>query len=709
MSINGDILDEDASCNSPRNDNTSKNQRILEIIRAADTPDFPFDFVFPDYKQSFQRNEIEATSSFSGVDPSIMSTNIKKLQNLIKDIKHLLPKQSSSSIIATIPAGLSFEFAVVFTPAINRFDYSNHDALLQWNEISKLIQFKLLSVSLENANKLMSKCFNENLSDTNILETTTNVQDVDLLNSETIESPLVNILDTSLQLRPRLLTLKAKISLSELSLSQKNIDFGKLFVGESSSRTITLKNHSQSPLFYSILKSGSISSGFLQIPSGVYGEVPPNSVFTIDILIKPGLAGTFEEIITIENILDPINKHSVVVKAKVSKPEIFKLYDNKLPTSSSQISSSVVVDKYELLTPMDVGMVAVGASSEVSILFSLKNLSQRRRQFIVDANHSDAVLLKSLAGLISPFEETPLIYESITKISCRFTIVSETTPSNVPQSDVTVEEKQILKDKLETFQQKLKIAVRKNKAEKIIKYERKIELISDILSGKVSAVIDTSLEDEDESMKVGLTETVEVSNKEISETVIRSPLYSYAKILANSDTSLCFELDSNHEVAISVALTLLPGTSYKTWKGELPFYGYLRVFEAKNEDVVKIVPFDCLLFSSQKSLQLSNKNLSNKTSPHLIESTSISTNNLLIGENTEDVSNALIFPNTKLISQNLQKIKPASNVILTTVAQWSSYPTKQIFADYREKTQNILGVCIKLVTVSIINMSFRCK
>ena len=123
------------------------------------------------------------------------------------------------------------------------------------------------------------------------------------------------------------------------------------------------------------------------------------------------------------------------------------------------------------------------------ISFRIRNVTQKPRQFIVDASHSDAfsLLFSELLTSISnigklgdastvnvPFEPIPDTLQSIVHLSCRFLEVA----GDVVQSKLSVQETEriALEDKLEHFQQKLKIAYRKNKPDKIAKYEKKVNI-----------------------------------------------------------------------------------------------------------------------------------------------------------------------------------------------------------------------------------------
>ncbi|KAJ8518854.1 hypothetical protein ON010_g18152 [Phytophthora cinnamomi] len=70
----------------------------------------------------------------------------------------------------------------------------------------------------------------------------------------------------------RELLLKSRVCRSVMNVNQKNINFGRIAASSKSSKRLVVQNMSATPLVYSVEKTGSISSGFLQIK-----EVPANS------------------------------------------------------------------------------------------------------------------------------------------------------------------------------------------------------------------------------------------------------------------------------------------------------------------------------------------------------------------------------------------------------------------------------------------------
>lgn len=123
----------------------------------------------------------------------------------------------------------------------------------------------------------------------------------------------------------RELLLKSRVCRSVMNVNQKNINFGRITTSSKSSKRLVVQNMSPIPLVYSVEKTGSISSGFLEIKEGEVGVVKAFGTNEICFEFQPTLAGPFEEKLRIVNVQDVENSISVTIKAKVVKRETFKL------------------------------------------------------------------------------------------------------------------------------------------------------------------------------------------------------------------------------------------------------------------------------------------------------------------------------------------------------------------------------------------------
>ena len=96
-------------------------------------------------------------------------------------------------------------------------------------------------------------------------------------------------------------------------------------------------------------------------------------------------------------------------------------------------------------------------------------------------------------------------------------------------------------------------------------------------------------------------------------------------VLSESGVSLHLIIAPGKEVCLSVRVTLLPGLNYRSWLGSLLFKGSLRVFEGRNEDLVKKINFQAMVNSMKSSL--------------LSTSSSSSSHHMLINNNSSNYNN----------------------------------------------------------------------
>ena len=338
--------------------------------------------------------------------------------------------------------------------------------------------------------------------------------------------------------------------------------------------------------------------------------------------------------------------------------------DTPLP-SDNQLRADMSLPHVELSS------VVVGEICPISVSFRIKNVTSKPRQFIIDATHTNAIrlLLSDYLAIESeqlpPFERNDDIHRSVLNLRCKFeTSVVKSKKGNLTGApDVAALDEEKIKsyqDSLEAFQQKLKIAIRKNKAEKIHKYQKKINEVIKLLSGK------NVLSD------VSVAETIPSTSAEPSAAPVPEVVIAPDSTVDNSksiqefnesDVTCHFDLNPDEERLVRVQVCFYPGAQYRHWVGPLPFVGYFRVFECKNEDYVKFVPFGASI-----SLPM-NSRLSLTSVPSIADAIPI--------------------------------VRETSNrYYIITVPQWSCYPTRQIFQKYRQLPHEVLGVAVKLVQSS---------
>jgi hypothetical protein len=121
----------------------------------------------------------------------------------------------------------------------------------------------------------------------------------------------------------RELLVRSSLIRSVMELGQKNINFGTLEKSQLRKKTIVIRNISETPLLYSIRKSGLISSGDLIIADGRIGIIKSYGKREVEFTFEPTIPGSFHEKLVIENVQDSENNQIVSVKAVIRKPHTF--------------------------------------------------------------------------------------------------------------------------------------------------------------------------------------------------------------------------------------------------------------------------------------------------------------------------------------------------------------------------------------------------
>lgn len=227
------------------------------------------------------------------------------------------------------------------------------------------------------------------------------------------------------QLPVRDLIIRSSCVRSVLEVQQSSINFGTCERGDVKSRTIVIHNKSDCVGIFRMRTSGSIASGNLKLGLGRYGVV---SAFgrkeVASFSFTPSMVGNYQETILVENVLDSHNDQNVLVKATVRKMPAFSLD----------------------VTKLDFAPPAVGAWP-ASTGFVITNTSKTERTFVVETEAAAAdVAAASFAELSLSRDE----------------------------KDAGVALSQGEEEEVEGLLQKLKIARRKNKPDKIAKYEKRL-------------------------------------------------------------------------------------------------------------------------------------------------------------------------------------------------------------------------------------------
>ncbi|KAL1409057.1 hypothetical protein Q8F55_005881 [Vanrija albida] len=223
------------------------------------------------------------------------------------------------------------------------------------------------------------------------------------------------------ELPVRDLVIRSSCVRSVLEVQQSSINFGTCERGEIKSRTIVIHNKSDCVGIFRMRTSGSIASGNLKLGLGRYGVI---SAFgrkeVASFSFTPTMVGNFQETIAVENVLDSFNDQNVLVKATV----------RKMPALSLDVTRLDIVPTASGEWPSDSGFV-------------ITNTSKTERTFVVEA--ADA---------------PPGAFADISL--------------SLDEKDAGVALSKVEEEEVEAMLQKLKIARRKNKPDKVAKYEKRL-------------------------------------------------------------------------------------------------------------------------------------------------------------------------------------------------------------------------------------------
>jgi hypothetical protein len=229
------------------------------------------------------------------------------------------------------------------------------------------------------------------------------------------------------ELPVRDLVVRSSCVRSVLEVQQSSINFGSCDKGEVKSKTIVVQNKSDTIGMFRLRTSGSIASGDLKLGAGRLGIIAAYGRKEVaQFSFTPSLVGNYQETLVVENVLDTYNDQNVSVKAVVRK------------------QPAMVVDN----PSVDFGSFDTNSKwPEAS--FVVTNVSKHERTFVIDTAEADAFASVSLA--------------------------MDEKGGGVALSKGEEEEVEIIR-------QKLKIARRKQKADKVARYEGRLQELGQPLS-----------------------------------------------------------------------------------------------------------------------------------------------------------------------------------------------------------------------------------
>ncbi|KAG0014000.1 hypothetical protein BGZ81_000714, partial [Podila clonocystis] len=363
------------------------------------------------------------------------------------------------------------------------------------------------------------------------------------------------------QIPLREIMVRSSLVRSIMDLGQNNINFGTMDKGEKRTKTIVIQNRSKEPLLYHIRKSGSIASGDIVLGVGKSGVVRGYSKKEVDFIFEPSLSGVYHEKLAIENIQDPDSSRILSVKANIRKPKHFS------------------IDSQEV----DFGSCVVGEKSECRRI-TVTNSTKQTRTFEVR---------------VDPHEMMPLSAE------CPFGGEIDFTMEDDPAGKAVVTKE--MEDEIEILEQKLKIAKRKGRADKVLKVTARLSVLrkggveepEDVKTDPDDAtptqekVLDFTKSDQAGSPGTDSTgKGTSVSTP--SSTPATTPIIKDQPKFKRTAHSIVFVLEAGKTKSVSAYFTPLydpNSVSASQDKDRARVQGKIYVHEHKNRDICRDVTF----------------------------------------------------------------------------------------------------------------------
>eukprot|EP01133_Synstelium_polycarpum_P011912 gene11912-13878_t len=342
----------------------------------------------------------------------------------------------------------------------------------------------------------------------------------------------------------RELIISTKVCKSMMDLAQRNINFGNIVQYDYRTKTLVINNLTQVPLIYRIKKSGSITSGNLNIVNvDRMGIIRPFRKREVQFVFKPTFSGIFDEKMTIENIYDNGNNQTVHIKANVKKPRHFFL--NTLD--------------------IDFGVCMIKSKSMTKRI-TLTNTSTQKRIFKI-------------------IDDTPASFESCLN-KLYFRLEERAALSISKETEVEID----------LLERKLKICRRKGQHEKALKINMQIEKLRNTGTPSAPSSVPVSRATSPAPMEIEQQGELSTSNELIpalsvsggdKEEEVTTPK-PFCKI---GDNSIQFEVDGGGIQNILVHFSPIPKPGRRQWYGKEDGAGSILVYESKNIDITKKINY----------------------------------------------------------------------------------------------------------------------
>ncbi|KAL7750535.1 hypothetical protein RI367_003871 [Sorochytrium milnesiophthora] len=359
--------------------------------------------------------------------------------------------------------------------------------------------------------------------------------------------------------------LRSSICRSVMELGQRHINLGTLSRHEQKSKALVIRNRSEVPLLYVVKKTGSIASGDLVLDDSRMGVIRAHGTREVTFMFKPSMPGAFQEKLIVDNVQDRENQQVVTLKAHVRKPDSFQVE----PTS------------------LDFGACLINEGSTFPQQVVVQNVDKQMRMFELkyEAPEGGSPTAASGTAFVFEFDDADVV------------------PAVALDAD--------MEEQIESLEQKLKIATRKGRGDKVTKITERIAMLrrgerldsamADSAGAEMSA---SSLENLSQSgvlpQQARPDGTGEDTPSLTAETPakLQPPLASPLPRSKRTDRSIMFAVGPGSSKRITIQLraaTVDLSSSNTADKAPENLNGCFSVYEQRNTDAVKQVTFSVIL------------------------------------------------------------------------------------------------------------------
>ncbi|KAJ3416131.1 hypothetical protein HDV05_003100 [Chytridiales sp. JEL 0842] len=332
----------------------------------------------------------------------------------------------------------------------------------------------------------------------------------------------------------RELMIRSSLCRSIMELGQKNINFGFLDKNEPRTKSIVIRNKSEVPLMYAIRKSGNISSGDLILGEGRIGLIRSYGQREVEFVFDPSMAGSFNERVTIENMHDRENDQVLTIKAHVRQPSKFSIKNLNLDFGACLIKENAVRSQFIEIS---------NTSSKQMRTFEMRVDTDKLRfrgclielRFELEDDGQDAS-----AATINPSD-----------VSADGLLRRVRKPTTLLSKEA--------EEQLEALEQKVKIAHRKGRPDKVQKLLDKMDILRRGASLKDEKLRLTEVKDKEQEMQGQTPQSSVAENANISDPNSVKPGDAARQTkLRKKDDSIVFSLEPRAIKRILVTLRAVP-------------------------------------------------------------------------------------------------------------------------------------------------------